>query len=48
MNPILLDFGIIQIRWYSILILIAFILGYVLVSNRCRKVGINKTFITDL
>ena len=48
MSPILLDLGIIQIRWYSFLILVAFFLGYLLVSNRCRKVGINKTFITDL
>lgn len=48
MNPILIDLGIIEIRWYSILILIAFSLGYLLVSNRCRKVGINKTLIMDL
>ena len=48
MNPILLDLGFIEIRWYSILILIAFAIGYLLVSNRCRKVGISSVFITDL
>ena len=48
MNPILIDLGIIQIRWYSVLILISFSLGYLLVSSRSRKVGINKTFIMDL
>lgn len=48
MSPILIDLGIIQIRWYSVLILIAFSLGYLLVSSRSRKVGINKTFIMDL
>ena len=48
MSPILINLGFIEIRWYSVLILIAFIIGYLLVSNRCRKVGINQTFIADL
>ena len=48
MNPILLDLGFIEIRWYSVLILTAFIIGYFLVVNRCKKVGIDHTFITDL
>ena len=48
MNPILLDFGFIQIRWYSILILLAFIIGYYLVINRCKKENISLTFINDL
>ena len=48
MNPILLDLGFIQIRWYSVLILIAFIIGYFLVMNRCKKKGINTTQISDM
>ena len=48
MNPILLDLGFVEIRWYSVLILTAFIIGYFLVVNRCKKVGISQTFITDL
>ena len=48
MNPILLDLGFIEIRWYSVLILIAFTIGYLLVSNRCKKEGISSVFITDL
>lgn len=48
MNPILLDLGFIEIRWYSVLMLVAFIIGYLLVSNRCKKEGISSVFITDL
>ena len=48
MNPILLDLGFIEIRWYSVLILVAFLIGYLLVSNRCRKEGISSVFIADL
>ena len=48
MNPVLFELGFIEIRWYSVLILIAFTIGYLLVSNRCKKVGISSVFITDL
>ena len=48
MNPILLDLGFIEIRWYSVLILIAFIVGYFLVVNRCKKSDISLVFISDL
>jgi len=48
MNPILVDLGFIQIRWYSVLVLAAFIIGYFLVINRCKKNNILLTFINDL
>lgn len=48
MNPILIDLKFIQIRWYSVLILFAFIIGYWLVINRCKKKGINITKISDM
>jgi phosphatidylglycerol:prolipoprotein diacylglycerol transferase len=48
MNPILIDLNFIQIRWYSILILISFVIGYFLVINRCKKENISLTFINDL
>lgn len=48
MNPILVDLGFIQIRWYSVLILIAFIIGYGLIVNRCKKKGISTTKISDM
>lgn len=48
MNPILIDLGFIQIRWYSVLILIAFIIGYGLVINRCKKKGISISQVSDM
>ncbi|MBQ9071529.1 MAG: prolipoprotein diacylglyceryl transferase [Bacilli bacterium] len=48
MNPILIDLGFIQIRWYSVLILAAFIIGYFLVINGCKKKGISTTQISDM
>jgi len=48
MNPILINLGFIQIRWYSFLILLAFIIGYFLVINRCNKKGISKIIISDM
>lgn len=48
MNQIILELGFIEIRWYSVLILTAFIIGYFLVVNRCKKVGISQMFISDL
>ena len=48
MNPILLDLGFIQIRWYSVLILLAFIIGYFLVINSCKKKGISVVQISEM
>ena len=48
MNPILLNLGFIQIRWYSILMLLAFIIGYLLVINRCKKKEISTIQISDM
>ena len=48
MNPILFNLGFIEIRWYSVLILLAFIIGYFLVIYRSKKIGISLTFISDL
>ena len=48
MNPIFLDLGFIQIRWYSILMLTAFIIGYFLVINRCKKKNISVSHISDM
>ena len=48
MNPILIDIGFIQIRWYSVLVLSAFIIGYFLVVSSCKKKGILLTTISDM
>ena len=48
MNPVLIDLGFVEIRWYSVLILTAFIIGYFLVINRCKKKGISTLLISDM
>ena len=48
MNPTLLDLGFFEIKWYSVLILLAFIIGYWLVISRCKKKGLNTSKISDM
>lgn len=48
MNPTLLDLGFLQIRWYSVLVLSAFVIGYVLVLHMSKKKGLSQTNISDL
>ena len=48
MNPILISLGNIEIRWYSVLILIAFTIGYFIVINKCKKEKIDLTIISDM
>ena len=48
MNPVFIKLGSIEIRWYSIFMLSAFIIGYFIVINRCKKEKIDKTTISDL
>ena len=48
MNPILINIGNIQIRWYSVLIMSAFIIGYFLIRNRFKKENIDIVVISDM
>ena len=48
MSPILVDLGFMQVRWYSMLILSAFIIGYFLVLKRAKKLGYKASQISDL
>ena len=48
MNPVLVNIGPISIRWYSILILLAFTIGYILVIKQVEKRGINKKIVNDI
>ncbi len=48
MNPVIINLGFIQIRWYSVLILLAFVIGYFLVINRCKKKQIPLNTISDM
>ena len=48
MNPIFIDLGFITIKWYSILILIGFAMGYYLVLSECNYKRIQKNVINDI
>lgn len=48
MDSILFDLGFIQIKWYSFLILIATIIGYILVFKEAKKRGISNDQLNDL
>ena len=48
MNPVLLNLGFLEIRWYSILVLSGFIIGYFLVLNKLTKKGLNPNIISDM
>ena len=48
MDSVLIKFGFIEIRWYSILILVAFTIGYFLVIYNCKRKNINISIISNL
>lgn len=48
MKSELLNLGFISIKWYSVLILIAFTIGYYLVINRCKKENLKVNLISDM
>ena len=47
MNPILVDFGIFKIHWYSVMILLGAILGYVVITREALKYKISKNYIIN-
>ena len=48
MNPILLKIGNITIYWYSVMILIGFIINSYLITKESKKFNIKKEIITDM
>ena len=48
MNPIFLEIGPIQIYWYSIFILVAFVIGGRLAFKEAKRFNISKEFMTNL
>lgn len=48
MNAIFLDLGIIQIYWYSVFILLAFLFGGTLALRESKKFGIPEDFMINL
>lgn len=47
MNPIIISIGNIHIYWYSVILLIAFILGFFILLKKGQKEGLAKEFIYD-
>ena len=47
MNPIFIKIGNIEIYWYSIILLFAFIIGCLLIFKECKKQNIPKNKVED-
>lgn len=48
MNPVAFNIGSLEIKWYSLCILLGAILAYILVLKEAKKFKINKDFIFNL
>lgn len=48
MNPIFLEVGPLQIHWYSVLILLAFVVGAMLAYKEAKRFSISKEFMTNM
>ena len=48
MNKVLLDLGIIEIRWYSIFMMCAILIGAAIVLKEAKKKGFSEEFINNL
>lgn len=48
MNPIFIEFGSVQIYWYSVFILIAFIIGGYLAIIEAKRFNISENFMTNM
>ena len=48
MNPILYDFGVISIKWYSIFILLGMLFGGAVVLREAKKWEIDENFVINL
>ena len=47
-NPVAFSLGLIQIRWYGILLALAFFLGYMVVKKLAKEKGLPESFTDDL
>jgi len=48
MNAILINLGFIQIRWYSVLLLVAFIVGSLLILKEGQRFKIDKEYLFNM
>jgi phosphatidylglycerol:prolipoprotein diacylglycerol transferase len=47
-NPVALDFGAVQIHWYGVMYLLAFIASYLLAISRIQQFGLPKKAVEDM
>ena len=47
MNNVFLELGPITIYWYSVCILIAFVLGYFLATREFKRLNLSLSFLSD-
>ena len=48
MDPVLFDFGFIQIRWYSLILLLAFLVGSFFIFKEGKKLNIDKDYLFNM
>lgn len=48
MNPVMIDLGFFQVRWYSFFILLGCVSAYIISILRVKKLKVTKTELTDL
>ena len=48
MNPIIVSIGSFELRWYSVLIAIAVVIGYFLILNESSRFKIKKEFMFNM
>ncbi|MDO4962932.1 MAG: prolipoprotein diacylglyceryl transferase [bacterium] len=48
MNPVIFSLGFIQIRWYAVLMLLAFVIGYLLIIKNSKNLKLPLSKITDM
>jgi len=48
MDPVIFNIGDFEIRWYSVILLIAFLVGYYIVNKEAKRFEISKEFIFNM
>jgi len=47
-SPVFVDLGFFQIRWYSIFFALGFVLSYIILNRRFKKVGLEQKYLDKL
>ena len=48
MNPVLFEIGNFSIRWYSIFLVIAFVIGFILIFKEGKRLNIDKDYLFNM